>query len=118
MMGDDRHMRKLRGYEFEETVDWTSVVSDMYETTLIENAFNEMMAAEMMAREKQLYAAWRAGYDYLYVLSSFQMTDLSLEFIPSNEPDRMFDGKRVERYDLREKNLSPRAKEILMEFKP
>lgn len=85
---------------------------------MIEKAFREMMAVEMLAREKELYAAWRAGYDFLYVLSTFNMTDMSLGFIPSNDPNIMFKGKRVEQYDLREESLSAEGREILMEFKP
>jgi hypothetical protein len=92
------------------------VTSD--DETLIETAFNEMMAVEMLARETEIYAAWRAGYDFLYVLSEFDMMDMTLEFIPSNDPKRRFEGQRVERYDLREENLPPRAKEILERFKP
>ena len=83
----------------------------------IETAFHEMMAVEMLARETELYGAWRAGYDFLYVLSKFDMTDLSLNFIPSNDPDLKFRDFRTERYDLREERLSPEAREILMDFK-
>lgn len=92
------------------------VTSD--DETLIETAFHEMMAAEMVARETEIYAAWRAGYDFLYVLSTFDMTDMTLEFIPSDNPEEEFQGNRAERYDLREENLPPEAREILMKFKP
>jgi hypothetical protein len=92
------------------------VTSD--DTTLVQTAFNEMMAVEMMVREKETYAAWRAGYDFLYVLSEFDMMDITLEFIPSNDPERRFEGQRVERYDLREESLPPEALEILERFKP
>lgn len=87
-------------------------------TDLLTKALKEMMAVEMLAREKELYAAWRAGYDYLYVLSSFNMTDLSLEFIPSNNPDLKFKGRRTERYDLRREAISQEAWEFLLEYTP
>lgn len=92
------------------------VTSD--DETLIETAFHEMMAVEMVARETEIYGAWRAGYDFLYVLSSFDMMEMTLDFIPSNNSKEKFQGKRVERYDLREENLPPEALEILERFKP
>lgn len=85
---------------------------------LIESALTEMMAVEWIAREKELYAAWRAGYGFLYVLSSFHMTDLTMEFIPSNDPDLWFRDQRVERYDLRREEMGETAWSFLMEYEP
>lgn len=87
-------------------------------TSMLQRALTEMMAAEMKARETELYAAWRAGYDHLYVVSSFNLTDLSLEFVPSNNPELRFRGRRVERYDLRREDIEPEAWEFLMEYTP
>lgn len=82
----------------------------------LQNALHDMMAVEMLARERELYAAWRAGYDYLYVLSDFTMTDLSLEFIPSDDPNRRFPCQHTERYDIRPEMIEPEARQFLMEY--
>lgn len=54
-------------------------------------------------KERELYCAWRAGYDYLYEIQ--HLTDgfeMEREYIPSNDNQKEFSYKRktIMRYDL------------------
>lgn len=62
-------------------------------------------ATERIAKrkERELYCAWRAGYDYLYEIQ--RLADgfkTEREYIPSDEPHREFNDRRrtIVRYDL------------------
>ena len=69
--------------------------------------------------DKELYAAWRAGYDYFYLVQRRTATPIPEQaYIPSNNPNHTFDGFRVHRYDLRDQNLSPEARKRLEEYNP
>lgn len=54
-------------------------------------------------KERELYCAWRAGYDYLYELQKLKEDfTVGREYIPSNQPHRKFSDRRktIMRYDL------------------
>lgn len=98
-------MNKLRAYEFEEHVGWNEIIRDMAH-------------AEMDHLDKQLYGAWRAGYDYLYVVEKVPsiVPGWNVAFIPSNSPEHKFLEFRSTRYDLRREDMSNSSWEYLMEY--
>jgi len=81
--------------------------------------------ARMKRIDRELHAAWRASYDYLYVLEEQSGAALvpggsdvgfRMAFIPSNSDRHKFRGFRCTRYDLREENLTPDEQEVLHNY--
>lgn len=66
-------------------------------------------------REIELYAAWRAGYDFLYECQRYNVGELpEVRFIPTDHGGQVHaDWDCIERYELYEYGLDAAAKETL-----
>lgn len=75
-------------------------------------------ALEAVARRKDraLYGAWRAGFDFLYEVQGAGPT-LGVIYVPSNAPDLDF-PYATQRYDLRASTLGEGIVAELMEYNP
>lgn len=91
------------------------------------DAVKALTKARMKRIDKELYAAWRAGYDYLYVVEEEpgaavvpggNDVGFRAAFIPSNSDRHKFRGFRCIRYDLRRENLTPDEQEVLHNYSP
>jgi hypothetical protein len=80
---------------------------------------DEIFDAYFRRREKELYAAWRSDYDYLFILSDNSLEGPKYSFIPSNVENIVAgQGVTVERYDVADRHLSALAREKLREWEP
>lgn len=88
-------------------------------TDVTTDAVTEMVKNEIRRKEKEIYAAWRAGYDYLHVIEHIEPGEFSLysEYIPSNyrEPPQ---NHRVRTYDIRSERMSPEIRAVFRDFSP
>ena len=85
---------------------------------MISDILENVLRAAAKRTEDELYAAWRADYDFLYVVHDRRPLDLpSMAYIPSNNSDHKFRGFVVERYDLRDEHHPPEVSEFLRQFK-
>lgn len=88
-------------------------------TDVAADPITELVKNEIRRKEKEIYAAWRAGYDYLHVIEHIEPGEFSLysEYIPTNyrEPPQ---NHRVRTYDIRAERMSPEIRTIFRDYKP
>lgn len=78
-----------------------------------------VIEAKQERLDKELYGAWRAGYDYLhtveYISSGFRARP---GFLPSDSRFNPFDRGARSTYDLRDEALTMEEKRKLYEYEP
>lgn len=89
--------------------------------TITTEASKMVALAHKQEVERQLKAAWRAGYNFLYVVEDTShdedlMVTRKAAFIPADSPEHKFKEFRSTRYDLRRGSMGEQAWDYLMEM--
>lgn len=88
-------------------------------TDVITEVMSKLLRRSLHREEKEVYAAWRAGYNYLHVIDHIKHESFEYhrEYIPHNYmmPSTTHNARI---YDLREERMSPEERKLLREHSP